>query len=274
MTQSVAPHSDQPGSTLNVIEHVFNEANLLDRIDVWLGQPTEPAAAIDPAATAPSAVGVTNIDYNAKGQRTLIEYRNGAKTAYSYDPATFRLVNLRTTRPAGANGPAAPIFANPAIVQDLRYTLDPAGNITRMEDAALQTLFYAGQQIDPVCTYVYDAIYRLVQATGREHIAQTASDFYPPDGNRRDYPFVGLRAQPFDAQAMRNYIERYVVRRGGELRPDAPLREWRQLGDRTRCKSPTAASPRAHSATFSESPPERSRPVPRSHCRPGSPTLR
>ena len=210
VTQSVAPHSDQAGTKLNVIQHVFNEANLLERIDVWLGQATEPGALIDPAGTAPSGVGVTNIHYNARGQRTLIEYRNGAKTAYSYDPATFRLVNLRTTRPAGANGLSAQIFANTAVVQDLRYTFDPAGNITRIEDAAVRTIFYAGQQVDPVCTYIYDANYRLIEATGREHIGQTASDFYPPNGNRRDYPFLGLRAHPFDAQAMRNYTESYV----------------------------------------------------------------
>ena len=33
---------------------------------------------------------VTNIDYNAKGQRELIDYGNGVRTTYEYDPLTFR----------------------------------------------------------------------------------------------------------------------------------------------------------------------------------------
>ena len=47
---------------------------------------------------------MTNIDYNAKGQRELIEYGNDVRTAYEYDPLTFRLIHLRTTRPQGLNG--------------------------------------------------------------------------------------------------------------------------------------------------------------------------
>jgi len=94
-------------------------------------------------------------------------------------------------------------------VQDLRYTYDPAGNITRIEDAALKPISYNNEQVDPVCSYTYDAIYRLIEAQGREHIAQTAFDFNPPNGNRRDYPFVGLGVNVNDMQAIRNYTEQY-----------------------------------------------------------------
>jgi RHS repeat-associated protein len=59
------------------------------------------------------------------------------------------------------------------------------------------------------CDYTYDAIYRLIEATGREHIGQTTHDFNPPDGNRRDFPLFGLHAQPNDLQAMRRYTERF-----------------------------------------------------------------
>ena len=57
------------------------------------------------AATTATAF-VTNIDYNAKGQRTLIEYGNDTQTTYEYDPKTFRLdssshdARLRTPRTA------------------------------------------------------------------------------------------------------------------------------------------------------------------------------
>ena len=93
----------------------------------------------------------------------------------------------------------------------MRYTYDPAGNITRIEDAALPTIFHNNEQVAPVCAYTYDALYRLIEATGREHIAQTGHDFGPPPpgGNYRDHPFAGLRANPNDPTALRNYTERY-----------------------------------------------------------------
>ena len=42
----------------------------------------------DPNDGPPSPVGVANIDYDAKGQRQRIDYKNGASTFYSYDPLT------------------------------------------------------------------------------------------------------------------------------------------------------------------------------------------
>ena len=57
----------------SVYRPTYNEANLLDKVEVNLRG----------AATATPFV--TNIDYNAKGQRTLIDYANGAQTTYEYD---------------------------------------------------------------------------------------------------------------------------------------------------------------------------------------------
>ena len=88
--------------------------------------------------------------------------------------------------------PASQLFTDPAIVQDLRYTYDPAGNITRIEDARCRRSLHATRASSRSADYTYDAIYRLIEATGREHIGQTAFDFNPPDGDYRDYPFVGL----------------------------------------------------------------------------------
>jgi RHS repeat-associated protein len=176
---------------------IYNEANLLDKVEVNLRG----------AATATPFV--TNIDYNAKGQRTFIHYANGAATTYGYDDQTFRLIQLKTMRAPGQNGLDAQIFKSAATVQDLRYAYDPAGNITRIEDAALLGIFHNGEQVEPVCDYTYDALYRLIEARGREHIGQIAFDFAPPNGNFRDYPFAGSNAHPNDLQALRNYTERY-----------------------------------------------------------------
>jgi hypothetical protein len=108
-------------------------------------------------------------------------------------------------RGLGGNGFATQIFKNAATVQDLHYTYDPAGNITEIADAALQTVFN-GNQVDPVCRYVYDALYRLIEATGREHIGQSALQLAPPNGNHRDYPLVGAANQN-DLQRLRTYTE-------------------------------------------------------------------
>jgi RHS repeat-associated protein len=204
----------------------FNEANLLDKVDVRLRG----------AAAATSFV--TDIDYNAKGQRTLVSYASGTETAYEYDPLTFRLTNLKTTRP-GPNVTAARLFRLPIVVQDLHYTYDPVGNITRIEDAALKTVFHANQQVDPVSRFTYDALYRLTEARGREHIGQMAFASAPADANFRDYPFAGQR-DPSDLQALRNYIERYEYDAAGNFQT---VRHIADGGNWTRSYEYNADSP-------------------------------
>jgi RHS repeat-associated protein len=159
---------------------------------------------------------VQRIAYNAKGQRTDIAYGNGATTSFEYDPLTFRLTRATTTRPGGGNGLAAQLFNNTTRVQDLRYTTDAVGNVTRLSDQALATIFYANAQVDPVWRYTYDAIYRLIEAGGREHVAQSAWLSAPSDGNERDFPFAGA-TQFGDLQALRNYSERYEHDAAGNL---------------------------------------------------------
>ncbi len=205
--QLIAPHSDRPGTKINVIQPGYNEANLLERVNAWLNQNAEPAEVLDPVTANLNTI--TNIDYDAKGQRTLIEYGNATSTTYEYDKDTFRLIRLTTTRQGGQNGLASQLFVNPTGIQDLRYTYDPAGNITRIEDAALSTITYDNELIEPVCSYTYDAVYKLIEAKGREHIGQNTFQPNLPNGNFRDYPFTGLNANPNDLQALRTYTERY-----------------------------------------------------------------
>jgi RHS repeat-associated protein len=189
----------------SVYKPVYNEANLLDKVSVTFLNVPHPTPFVE------------NIDYNEKGQRTLIAYANGTSTTYAYDRLTFRLTGLKTMRPAGRNGSSAQIFVDPAVVQDLRYIYDPAGNITRREDAAFKRVVNSGENVDPACDYVYDAIYRLVEANGREHVAQSELDSGPAAENRRDYPFLGTRANPLDLQALRNYTERYEYDEAGNF---------------------------------------------------------
>jgi RHS repeat-associated protein len=165
----------------SIYRPIHNEANLLDQIYVNLqGVPDVTAF-------------VTNIDYDAKGQREVIAYGNGAVTAYAYEPDTFRLSHLVTLRGGTA-------------LQDLHYTYDPAGNITHIEDAAQQTIYFKNTIVEPSADYTYDAIYRLIEATGREHLGQVGGAPIPHSYN--DAPRVGL-LPPGDGNAMGRYRESY-----------------------------------------------------------------
>ena len=127
----------QPDST--VITNIYNKGGLLEQV---LNGEDE---------------YISNINYNARGQRTEIYYENNSKTAYTYDTENFRLTRLLTTKNTGS-----------VILQDLNYTYDSVGNITEVEDDAQQTVYFDNSVIDPISTYEYDALYRLLEATGRE----------------------------------------------------------------------------------------------------------
>lgn len=124
---------------------------------------------------------VADIHYDAKGQRQAIWYGNGTKTTYTYDPNTYRLTRLRTLPLSGGAGGGTTVY------QDLHYTYDPVGNITRISDDAQQTLYYANTIVSPTQDYTYDPLYRLIAAQGREQIG-TAS--FGTADNTADSPWT------------------------------------------------------------------------------------
>jgi RHS repeat-associated protein len=185
----------------SVVRPRFNDASLLEGVDVSIRGAREQGRPV-------WSPFVRHINYDAKGQRQVIRYGNGAVTHYDYERTTFRLRRLRTTRTGEWVGPAASIFKDAGTVQDLHYTHDPVGNITHIADAALDTVIYDNHRVDAAADYTYDPLYRLLRATGREHAAQLAFSFAPADGDYRDFPFVGS-ARLHDLQALRNYTELY-----------------------------------------------------------------
>jgi RHS repeat-associated protein len=169
---------------LSVIRPAYDLQGVLTQVNVSL----------QGAATATPFV--TEIDYDAKGQRTAIQYGNGCSTAHTYDPLTYRLVTLNTIR-----------RSDNAVLQDLSYTYDPVGNITHIADASQQTVFFQNQIVDANNDYIYDAIYRLIQAQGRESIGLAAQ----PQTTWDDSPRMNQpQPLPSDAQALRNYTETYT----------------------------------------------------------------
>ncbi|GGO53673.1 SpvB/TcaC N-terminal domain-containing protein [Streptomyces lasiicapitis] len=215
VTQSIAPHSDQPGAEINVVQHRYNDANLLEQVDAWLDQRAEPGHLLDP--TTADLHAVTDIDYDAKGRRVRIVHGNGATTTYTYDLLTFRLTQLLTRRDAATfpgDCPQPPPAGWPGCqVQNLHYAYDAAGNITSIRDEAQQTIYFRNTRVEPSADYTYDAIYRLIEATGREHVGQAGT---PNAYSYDDAPRVGL-PHPNDGNAMGHYLERYAYDVAGNI---------------------------------------------------------
>ncbi|GHO71422.1 hypothetical protein KSC_103140 [Ktedonobacter sp. SOSP1-52] len=188
--QTSAPHSTVANpQRINITQPVYNEAGLLERVDVWLNQSAEPTALLDP--TTANLHAVTNIDYDAKGQRLLLQSGNGSATNYEYEQDTFRLSQLKTTR-----------TSDNALLQDLNYTYDPVGNITQIVDNANDRVYHSNTCVLPGALYRYDALYRLLAASGREHKG---------DGQQYDWDDSSRCAStlPNDCQSLQNYVETY-----------------------------------------------------------------
>lgn len=177
----------QTAADATVYRPAYNEAGLVDRVEVAQGGPFE--------------VFVKNIDYNEKGARTQITYGNDVSTNYFYDKQTFRLIRLETKRAIG----------DP--LQDLYYTFDPVGNVTHIEDKNIPDVFFNNQKITGTASYTYDAVYRLIEATGREHIGVIGFDALD---NWNDLPFM-KQYSAGDAMAWRTYTQKYRYDKVGNI---------------------------------------------------------
>jgi RHS repeat-associated protein len=202
----------------SVIKPQYSEANLLQSVEVYLQG--------DKKATP----FIVNIDYDAKGQRKMIEYGNGASSHYQYDPLTFRLTNCVTQRNANNFKHQSSQTAFDNQLQDLQYIYDPVGNISHIHDSAQQSIFFRNQQVDPSYDYDYDAIYRLIDATGREHLGQGGAALVHLPGDSQQ---IGLQ-HPGDGHSMARYFEKYIYDAVGNILSmqhrgrDTGLTGWRR----------------------------------------------
>lgn len=235
--QQIAPYSfsddaDPNDIKTDVIQPGYNEANLLENTNVWLKYDGIPDSKLNPDDEAPDLQSVLNIDYNAKGQRTQIEYGNDTKTRYDYDPFTFRLTHLVTTRGAGFPQECKAELIDEERqerdcpktqpqckgVQNLHYTYDPVGNITHICDDAQQTVYFNNKCVEPSAQYRYDSIYRLIEAEGREHLGLNNgnSPLPPKASGYHDIPRQNL-PHPGDGNAMGLYREIYKYDKVGNF---------------------------------------------------------
>jgi RHS repeat-associated protein len=183
----VTSHTTPDGS---VAIPTYNQASFLEQLSVG-------------AAGGAQQLVIANIDYNARGQRVLYAYQNplasgaaiSCQVNYTYDPFTFRLSNVLTTRTSDGTN-----------LQDLLYTCDPVGNIVEIDENATTTpVIFTTTPVTGNALYRFDSLYRLIQSEGREHPGQTGTSTQPSDV---DIP-VGTIPHPNDLQALVRYLERY-----------------------------------------------------------------
>ncbi len=206
VTQQVAPHSNAAGTQVNVLQPGYNEASLLVTVDAWVQQAAEPAGLLDPAGATSHVL--TGVDYDARAQRSLATFGSGASTAYTYDPVTFRLSRLLTTRKSDG-----------VSLQDLSYYYDPAGNVTHVQDDAdiQNVVFFKNKRVEPSADFTYDALYRLIAASGREHLGQNGGvPNAPAPQSYNDWSNVNL-PHPNDGNAMGTYTEAFTYDPAGNI---------------------------------------------------------
>jgi len=114
---------------------------------------------------------IKEIAYNAKGQRLLIAYGNDMMTRYVYDENTFRLVRLKTEKYTYSQSSDEHHYAynSGTTKQDFVYQYDLSGNIVSINDETPRSGVGGGNGLERA--FEYDALYRLLNATGRENQA-------------------------------------------------------------------------------------------------------
>lgn len=131
--------------------------------------------------------------YNAASQIIEQHAGNDVISIWGYDPIDGRLHTLK----AGIPGKA--------LCQDLEYFHDRVGNVLRIEDHTLSTVFFANQRVDGLRTFAYDSLYRLIRASGFEAEKPNLQPGLPD------------LITPIDPNRRFNYTQHYDYDRGNNL---------------------------------------------------------
>ncbi len=135
----------------------------------------------------------SNVIYNAAGQIARETAGNGVETVRHYEDGSDRLLRLLSSRPGH-------------IFQDYVYDYDPVGNITSTQDSAQPTRYFINQRIEPTKTFIYDSLYQLIEATGRESVPASQGPALPE-----------LQTPAIDPQRMSAYKQTFAYDPAGNL---------------------------------------------------------
>ncbi|WP_341958932.1 RHS repeat-associated core domain-containing protein [Pseudomonas sp. RC10] len=149
---------------------------------------------------------VSDIHHDAMGAVEREIAGNGVVSTATYDAADGRLTRLLALTGEGQ------------VLQDLNYGYDPIGNLVSVGDAAQPVSFFRNQRVEPVNRYLYDSLYRLIEATGRE-VAPVSHLPGLPD----------FQTLPLDPGNLIRYTQRFEYDAGGNLlaRHHSGAQTWR-----------------------------------------------
>ncbi|KAI9776501.1 MAG: hypothetical protein M1839_009535 [Geoglossum umbratile] len=184
-------HPDQ-----SVVKNIYNQGGFLHAVTSSLkGEGQE-------------ATFLSSSEYDAHGRVTTQVAGNNTTTANTYDPITQRLANRAVVRQQGNVRTTA---------QNLTYTYDPIGNVIFVRNDAEQAIFFRNGVVEPHNEYTYDALYRLTEATGREHVGQTKGAPSGPAALPSRVSPTSPTAIPGDGGALVRYVEQYAYDLAGNV---------------------------------------------------------
>ncbi|WP_174990879.1 RHS repeat domain-containing protein [Pandoraea anapnoica] len=138
---------------------------------------------------------ITHATADARGRIVAQTLGNGVTENTLFDTASERLLRRVCQTADGAT------------LQDLAYDYDPVGNVVRITNAMAPVQFWRNRRIDGTQTYVYDSLYQLIEATGRESATLPPSpalpDWIPVPDATRTTPYT----QTFSYDAGGNLVE-------------------------------------------------------------------
>jgi insecticidal toxin complex protein TccC len=172
---------------------------------------------------------VKDLVYNAFNQVESQTAGNGVVSRAVFDPASGRLTSLSAS-------------ASASTLQDLHYTYDAVGNVTKIEDKAQPVQFGSNQRVEAVSTFTYNSLYQLISAMGREAAGQNSQPRLPLSSRT-----------PVDARQLFNFTEHYQYDTGGNL---TELRHIRDRNNYTRTLNVSTASNRLLSRNKGDSTPD------------------
>ncbi len=144
---------------------------------------------------------VKHIAYNAKGQRLLIAFGNGVMTRYAYDDETFRLKRQRSETFSQTGWTFASLGS---VKQDTGYQYDLSGNIVTTTERTTNCGVGGSNALDR--NFQYDALYRLLQATGREN-APTITPIWDDSYRSNDQSITTAYTQNYRYDKMGNILK-------------------------------------------------------------------
>jgi len=144
--------------------------------------------------------------YTASGKPVTVAYGNLVATRRTYETTTGRLLRIFSERPAPPDV---------RTLQHVTYTYDPVGNVTLTRDLTADTVFCYNQAVEAKGDYTYDALYRILRATGRQHPGIDASTHI--NGFKQSIFAALCPPDPRDRVKLENYAETYAYDNSNNL---------------------------------------------------------